>query len=306
MDLGFVSAILDESSYQEMMDTAAALGYTSVEVACWPTGKAERRYAGVCHINVERVLEDEVYLHEICAYAAEKNVKITSLAYYSNPLHSDLSKREEVIAHLKNVILASGRMGIGMVTTFLGRMQDQTVERNLEEVKLVWPGILSFARDHGVRIAIENCPMLFGPDQWPGGQNLMTTPANWRDIFEVLPDANLGINYDPSHFVWQFIDYVQPLYEFRDRIWHVHFKDIKLFANKLSDVGTMAYPLSYMSPKLPGLGDVNWGMFISALTDIQYHGPMCVEVEDKAFEQTLEKKMDALRLSKKHLEQFLA
>ena len=169
----------------------------------------------------------------------------------------------------------------------------------------VWPPILKLAEELGVRIAIENCPMLFGPDQWPGGQNLMTTPAIWRKVFERLPSPNLGINYDPSHFVWQMMDYIQPLYEFKDKIFHVHYKDIKLFPDKLRQVGTMAYPLDYMSPKLPGLGDVDWGRYVSALTDIGYDGYTCIEVEDRSFEGSREKVLDSLRLSKRYMEQFV-
>ena len=137
------------------------------------------------------------------------------------------------------------------------------------------------------------------------GQNLMTTPPIWRRVFELLPSKNLGINYDPSHFVWQQIDYLKPLYEFKDRIYHVHFKDIKLFPEKLREVGVMAYPLDFMSPKLPGLGDVDWGKYVSALTDIGYDGYACIEVEDRAFEGSRERILDSLRLSKRYMEQFV-
>jgi len=305
MKLGFVSAILDQSSYEEMMDTAAALGFECVEVACWPQGKAERRYAGVSHIDAERVLEDETYAAHITAYAREKKVEISSLAYYPNTMDGDLVKREAAIAHLKNLIKASAKLGIGMVTTFIGRDQTKTVEENLALVKEIWPPVMEVAKENGVKVAIENCPMLFGPDQWPGGQNLMTTPAIWKKVFEILPYENLGINYDPSHFVWQMIDYIKPIYEFKDKIFHVHYKDIKVYRDRLDQCGIMAYPLDFMSPKLPGLGDVDWGKYVSALTDIGYDGCTCIEVEDKAFEGTKEKVLDSLKLSKKYMENFV-
>ena len=133
----------------------------------------------------------------------------------------------------------------------------------------------------------------------------MTTPENWKKIFDILPDSNLGINYDPSHFVWQMVDYIQPLYEFRDKIFHVHYKDIKMYPEKLKRAGTMAYPLEYMSPKIPGLGDVDWAKFVSALTDIGYNGYACIEVEDKAFEGTKEKVEDSLVLSQRYLRNFV-
>ncbi len=192
-----------------------------------------------------------------------------------------------------------------MVTTFIGRDQHRNFEDNFLIVKEVWPEILNLAKELGVKVAIENCPMLFGPDQWPGGQNLMTTPHNWRKIFEILDYDNLGINYDPSHFVWQMIDYVEPVYEFKDRIFHVHFKDLKVIKSKLNQVGILAYPLDFMAPKLPGLGDVNFSRFLSALTDIGYNGYACVEVEDRAFEDTKERILDSLKLSYHYMRNFV-
>ena len=305
MKLGFVSAILDQSNYEEMMDIASDLGFECVEVACWPQGKAERRYAGVSHIDAERVLEDEAYAKHILDYAAEKNVEISSLAYYPNTLDPDLEKRQAAVDHLMALIKASAKLGINMVTSFIGRDQSKTVEENLEIVKEVWPPIIKLAEEQGVKVAIENCPMLFGADQWPGGQNLMTTPANWTKVFEILPSDNFGINYDPSHFVWQMIDYIKPIYEFKDKIFHVHYKDIKVYPDKLQEVGIMGYPLDFMSPKLPGYGDVDWGKYVSALTDIGYDGYTCIEVEDKFFEGSQKKVLDSLKLSKRYMTQFV-
>lgn len=216
-----------------------------------------------------------------------------------------MARRSAAISHLRKVIEASHKLGVNMVTTLIGRDQNKTVEENLELVRQIWPPIIKHAENLGVKIAIENCPMLFGPDQWPGGQNLMTTPAVWRKLFEILPSPNLGINYDPSHFVWQMIDYIKPLYEFREKIFHVHFKDIKLYRERLDQVGVMAYPLDFMAPKLPGLGDVDWAQYVSALTDIGYDGYTCIEVEDRAFENSREKILDSLRLSKRYMEQFV-
>ena len=305
MKLGFVSAILDTYTYEEMMDFASAQGFECVEAACWPQGKAERRYAGVSHIDAEKVLEDAAYAQYIVDYAREKKVEISSLAYYPNTLDGNPEKRETAVTHLKNLIRASRKLGIGMVTTFIGRDQTKNVEENLELVKEVWPPILKLAEQEEVKIAIENCPMLFGADQWPGGQNLMTSPAIWKKVFEILPSANLGLNYDPSHFVWQMMDYIQPIYDFKEKIFHVHYKDIKVYRDRLDQAGIMAYPLDFMSPKLPGLGDVDWGKYVSALTDIGYDGYTCIEVEDKAFEGNKEKVEDSLLLSQRYLKQFV-
>jgi sugar phosphate isomerase/epimerase len=305
MYLGLVSAICDTMNFEEMIDFVSETELECVEVACWPTGKAERRYAGVSHINADDVLSDDAYAKHITDYATEKNVKISSLAYYPNMMDADLTKRKAAVEHIKKLICASAKLGVNMVTTFIGRDQSKTVEENLKLVGEIWPPIIALAEEKGVRIAIENCPMLFGADQWPGGQNLMTTPAIWRKVFEILPSDNFGINYDPSHFVWQMIDYINPIYEFKDKIFHVHYKDIKLYPDRLQEVGIMGYPLDFMSPKLPGLGDVDWGKYVSALTDIHYNGYTCIEVEDKAFEGSVEDVKKSVRLSAKYLRNFV-
>ena len=303
MKLGIVSAIYDGFSFEEMIDNAALNCYQCVEVACWPQGKAERRYAGVSHIDVENTSAD--YITYIKNYCSNKGIEISSLAFYPNTMDGDLEKRNANIEHLKKVINMSSLLGVNMVTTFIGRDQTKTVEENLEIFKEVWPEIIRLAEEKNVKIAIENCPMLFGRDQWPGGQNLFTTPKLWRKMFELIPSKNFGINYDPSHFIWQHIDYIKPIYEFKDKIFHVHCKDIKIYPDKLNDVGIMAYPLEYMSPKLTGLGDVDWGKYISALTDIGYDSFVCIEVEDKAFEGSKEKILDSVALSCRYMRQFV-
>lgn len=303
MKLGIVSAIYDGFTLEEAIENAVVNGCECIEVACWPQGKAERRYAGVSHIDVDNTSSEYIsYIKSLCR---EKKIEISSLAFYPNTMDGNLEKREANIAHLKKVINMSALLGINTVTTFIGRDQAKTVEENLELVKEIWPPIIRLAEEKGVKIAIENCPMLFGRDQWPGGQNLFTTPALWRKIFDILPSNNLGINYDPSHFVWQHIDYIKPIYEFRNKIFHVHFKDIKLYPERLDEVGIMAYPLDFMSPKLPGLGDVDWGKYVSALTDIGYEGFACVEVEDKAFEGSKERVCASVALSCRYMRQFV-
>ena len=224
MKLGLITAICEGMTFEEVVDFAAENGLECLEVACWPQGGAQRRYAGVSHIDVANL--DEEKANDIKNLCAKKGVEISALAYYPNTLDPDLEKRQSYIAHLYKLIDASAMLDVNMITTFIGRVPTKNFSENLEIVKEVWPPILEYAQKKGVKVAIENCPMLFTEDEWPGGQNLMTTPANWRKIFEIPPYDNFGINYDPSHFVWQQIDYIKPLYEFKDKIFHVHYKDI--------------------------------------------------------------------------------
>jgi sugar phosphate isomerase/epimerase len=147
--------------------------------------------------------------------------------------------------------------------------------------------------------------MLFTDDEWPGGKNLAVSPAIWRRMFEDIPSDHFGLNYDPSHMVWQHMDYLQPLRDFSARLFHIHAKDVRLDRHRLNEVGILATPLSYHVPKLPGLGEVDWGKFISVLGDVGYDGPVCVEVEDRAYEGSLESRKTALRQSATYLRNFI-
>jgi len=301
--LGFVSAIFADLSFEEVIIFASNNGYTCVEILCWPKGKAERRYAGVTHIDVNEL--DEMKINSIKKYAAEKNVEISALGYYPNPLDPDLEKREYYIEHLKGVIAAAVKLGLKNVNTFIGKDKNKNLEDNFQIFRKVWPAIIKYAEENSVKIGIENCPMLFTNDEWPGGNNLATTPSIWKRMFEEINSDYFGLNYDPSHLLWQQIDYIKPIYEFKDKIFHVHIKDVKIYRDKLDQVGVLATPLEFHSPKLPGLGEINWGKFISALTDIGYQGCACVEVEDRSFEDSLESRKNSLILSRQYLRQFI-
>ncbi len=303
MKLGFVSAVLADLRYEEVIDFAAEQGFTCVEMLCWPVGRAERRYAGVTHIDVSDL--DASKAAGYLDYGKKKGVEISSLGYYPNPLDPDPAKRQVYTDHILKLIDASALLGVNRVTTFIGRDKAKTVAENLLAFQQVWTPLVAHAEAKKVQVAIENCPMWFSDDEWPGGLNLATTPAIWREMFKAIPSPYFGLNYDPSHLVWQQMDYIKPIAEFKDRIFHIHFKDVKIYRDKLDQVGIMAKPLAYMAPKLPGLGDVDWGNFVSALNDIGFRGHACIEVEDKAFEDSLESRKKSVVLSRNYLSQYL-
>jgi sugar phosphate isomerase/epimerase len=303
MKLGFVSAILPELSLEEVLLFAQQEGFACVELMCWPVGKAERRYAGVTHIDADGFTAEDAA--RVNAMRQRTGVQISGLGYYPNPLAPDPAEAAVYEAHIKKVIHAARLLGLDLVNTFIGRDWTRTLEQNWPRFLETWRPLLHFAADEGVRIGIENCPMLFTGDEWPGGKNLATSPAIWRRMFQEIPDAHFGLNYDPSHFVWQRMDYLRPLREFAPRLFHVHAKDARLDQDRLDEVGILATPLQFHTPKLPGLGDVNWGRLFSVLTDVGYDGPVCIEVEDRAYEGTLESRKAALRQSARYLQQFL-
>lgn len=279
--LGLTSAMLGELSFEELIDFWSEEGLECVELACWPVMKTDRRYAGVTHVDVASLTKEKTdYINKYCL---DRNVDISALAYYPNTLDENPEKRRFYISHLYKVIDAAKLLGVNLVNTFIGRMTAVNLTENMKEAAAEWPAILRYAEDREIKISIENCPMLFIEDEWSGGQNIMTSPANRRKIFGLLRSDSLSIYFDQSHLVWQQMDYIKPVYEFKDRIFHIHFNDIKLFKDRLDDVGIMETPLEYMSPQIPDLGDVDWAKFVSALTDIGYDGYACIEIEDKAF-----------------------
>jgi len=304
LDLGFVSAILAERSFVEVIDFAATNEFRCVEIMCWPKGIAERRYAGVTHIDVEELQPDDIKV--IHNYLEQKGIYISGLGYYPNPLDPDPEKAGVYIDHLKKVIVAADKLGVPVVNTFVGRDPAQTVNYNLDCFKEIWPEIVDLAESRKVKIGIENCPMLFTADEWPGGKNLAISPDIWDQMFEIIPNVNFGLNYDPSHLVWMQMDEVQPIYQYSDRLHHIHLKDVKVYRDKLDRKGILAYPLDYHSPKIPGLGDVRWPDFFSALTSVRYRGPVCIEVEDKAFEGSQADVKRAILTSRNYLRQFLS
>lgn len=304
MKLGFVSAILPEQNLEDVFGVAKACGYQCVEAMCWPRGRADRRYAGVTHVDVTEfnsAARDRVYqLQE------RSGVTLSALGYYPNVLSSDAAAADVFRSHLLRVIDAAAELKLLVVNTFLGRDRSLSVDANWVRMVETWVPILKHAQQRGVRIGIENCPMLFSGDEWPGGDNIAVSPAIWRRMFHDLESPALGLNYDPSHLLWQQMDPAAPLKEFGPRVVHVHAKDARIDRDRLNDVGILAAPLAYHAPKLPGLGDVNWNRFFAALTDCGYKGPVCVEVEDRAYEHSIEGRVEALRQSAQFLRQFIA
>ena len=300
MKIGFVTAIAHDHDLDQVLGLAAETGYDVVEPMCWPLGKADRRYAGITHVDVVDFGAEEAA--SVTALCARHGVTFSALGYYPNPLVADEGEREVVLAHLRLVIDAASLLDVNLVTTFVGRDHTASVADNLARFEEVWPPLVEYAESKGVGVAIENCPMLFSTDEWPGGKNLAVSPALWRRMFEIIPSRSFGLNFDPSHLVWQHIDYARAIREFGDRILHVHAKDERIDADRLYSEGILG--LGWHDPKLPGLGEVDWGSFFAALTDVGYRGPVVVEVEDRAYEYGLDGRTRALRQSLRTIEPF--
>ena len=301
IQLGLVSAVLPELPLEGVVAETAKAGYECVEVMCWPVGKAERRYAGVTHIDVAKLDDGEV--SRIRDIFARENLFISGLGYYPNALSPDQAEAETRDPHPEGD-RGRGETRSAVVNTFVGRDYTQSVDANFERFRKVWPELINIAEGNGIKVGIENCPMLFTNDEWPGGKNLAVESE----------DLAADVRRDPQQVFRPELRPVAPGLAgngpdpgnpgVRSRFVHVHAKDARVDRERLNEVGILATPLEFHAPKLPGLGDVNWSAFFAELTAAGYRGPVCVEVEDRAYEGSLEDRLAAVRQSQVYLRQF--
>ena len=282
MKLGFLTAPFPDTPLGEVAEWAGTNGFESLEIACWPPSKgATRRYAGTSHIDVTDL--SEARAGEIVDEVASHGLTISGLGFYPNPMHPDAEVREAAIAHQKLVIEACARMKVPYFNTFLGGDSALNVDANWERALEIWPPIVEHAKAHGVRITIENCPMIFSYDEWPAGNNIAWSPYIWRRIISTWGDT-IGLNYDPSHLVWLMIDQERFIREFGPSIWHVQAKDVEINRDGLYERGVLSGGIGWQIPRLPGLGEAPWNRIFAALWRAGYDGDVIIEHEDRDFE----------------------
>jgi sugar phosphate isomerase/epimerase len=282
--LGLLTAAFPDLTLDEIARWASSEGFEMLEVACWPSsGGEKRRYAGVSHIDVERVDTDAVN-----TIFERAGLEISSLAYYPNNLDPDPEVRGAANEHLRKVVDAAQALGVAIVGTFVGRDKTRTISENFGEFRKVWPALVDYAGERDVTIAIENCPMIFSDDEWPGGNNLAYSPAIWDEMFSIVPSKRFGLNIDPSHLVWLQIDYERVVRDYGSRIVHVHAKDLQIDRDGLYRHGTLSGGIGWQVPRLPGLGEVRWDRFLAALYAAGYDHVVSIEHEDRTFEGTEE------------------
>ncbi len=283
MKLGLLTSPFEDTPLIDIARWASSIGYEQLEVASWPrSGTEARRYAGTAHLPIEDMTADRA--QAIVGELDETGISISALGYYPNNLHPEENVRRAALDHTKAVIRAAGLMGVPMIGTFIGADHTRPLEENYQRARTVLPEIVSFAADQGVRIAIENCPMIFSGDEWPAGKNIAYNPIIWRRLFEDFDGDTLGLNLDPSHLVWLMIDAERVVREFAERIYHVHVKDLEIDREGLYEYGSMSAGIGWQVPRLPGLGEIDWHRFVAALYRAGYDGALCVEHEDSDFE----------------------
>jgi sugar phosphate isomerase/epimerase len=299
MKLGFLTAALPGKTLEELVLWGKEKKFKMLEVASWPTSFEKRRYAGTQHINMDELNNEKAaYIKELMI---NNGMEISSLAYYPNYLSPNMDERGFFADHLKKVIKGASKLGVGIVGTFVGRDKDMNIEDSLVEYKKVFEPIVKFAEDYGVKLAIENCPMLW-KDRWPGGHNLAHSPEVWEKMFDLIKSDYIGLNLDPSHLIWQQIDYVKAVYDFKDKIYHTHAKDTKMLPERLSKCGI--YGFGFYQDKIAGLGDIDWKKYLDALYEIGYTGVVSVEHEDRAWEKDEKNILEGIELAGKLLSKY--
>ncbi|HCM5830598.1 sugar phosphate isomerase/epimerase family protein [Klebsiella pneumoniae] len=285
MKLGFLTGCLN-TTIEDKIIYASQVGFQTVEVSCWPVNN-NRDYSG-SDIDVENLTDEDA--GNIITMCEKNGIEISSLAYYDNMLHPDITIRQSYHKHLKSVIRAAQKLNVRLVGTFVGKNQSISLSENFELYQNIFSEFVEYAESHNVKLMIENCPM-------PGWQEdglpatISYSPEFWDEMFRLVPSKSLGLNFDPSHLHWLQIDYMDCIEKYNDRIFHVHAKDCILDRKSFSKYGVFGKKLNrqshedlgWFTPKIPGLGDISWHAFVSKLRQVGYDGVVSIEHEDRDF-----------------------
>ncbi|WP_134665781.1 MULTISPECIES: sugar phosphate isomerase/epimerase [unclassified Amycolatopsis] len=299
MKLGMLTACLPGWDLERIAKWAAGAGYEALEVACWPsTGGRdfEASHLPVAEFGPEQADRTRELM-------ARHGLGISALAYYENNLHPDPVRRAEIHTHLRASIDAAQELGVGLVGTFVGRDPGKSVRENQAEAETVFPALVEYAGERGVRLIIENCVMEgWHPDGYPG--NLAYSPELWEWMFSL----GLYLNWDPSHLTWIGIDPVETIAPYADRILHAQAKDVELDPRARQRYGffgktakTDPWETGWWRYRIPGLGQVDWAKVVDRLHEHGFDGTLSVEHEDPVWGGTPGKVMRGLEIAHRTL-----
>jgi sugar phosphate isomerase/epimerase len=301
MKLGFLTACMPERSLEDVAAFAGAQGFETLELAAWP-GEGNRPFVAR-HIAAERF--DGAEAERVRRALDEHGLGVSALAYYDNNLHPDPAEREAIHTHLRAVIDTAAAIGAPPVGTFIGRDPARSVAENLREAEQVFPALVDYAGERGVRLMIENCVMEgWHPDGYPG--NLAYSPELWEWMFEL----GLWLNFDPSHLLWLGVDPVAALRPYIDRVAHAHAKDAETFPERRNRYGFFGrtstreqdpWDMGWWRYRIPSLGQVDFRGYVDALYEGGFDGVLSVEHEDPVWGGSPEKVDQGLRVAYSHL-----
>lgn len=309
MKLGFFTSCLRGVPLEEIVKFASRVGFQALEVAAWPMKSDRDYFASTLDVNSL----DSSKASEIKKLFKDHNLEISSLGYYENNISADLEKRKAYNEHLKKVIDAASLLEVKLVGTFVGRKGNASVAESLEEFANVFGELVVYAEKRGVSLMIENCPMPgWGQDDPNRPGQIAYSPEIWEKMFELVPNKNFGLNYDPSHLYWMGIDPYEYVEKFKDRIFHAHAKDTEILNENLSyfgiygtQLGKRGHSGGWWRYRLPGFGEVDWALFIRKLYDSGFDGVLSIEHEDPVFEGSRELVERGLILGYNHLKPLI-
>jgi sugar phosphate isomerase/epimerase len=277
MEIGFLTWYFGDYPLEDLIGWAAENGLSGLELDNCPENLQD----------VKKIL------------ARYPQVKVHALGRSINYLVGGPAERAERANLLSRDIEKAAELGIGVINIFAGRDPYKTVEDNLEIFQEVFTPLVQKAEQYQVHLAMENCAQR---NWWPAGGNLAHTPEIWRKLFALIPSPALGLTFDPSHFIWQGMDYAHAVREFGSRIYYAHAKDAEVHKEVLADRGI--YGSDWWHYRLPGWGEMNWGVFFTALREAGYHGPIGIEHEDRYWNHNPQEIQHGLLMARDFLSQF--
>ena len=256
------------------LDWAKQLGFRSLEWVRFDTSPA-----GVGQVDWKPFAE------QLATDARARDLRISAIAaLYRNPL--DPRQSDYARATFGRAIEVAAHIGVKTVAGFPGAVIETELndrggnliykpfENYLPQLLAFWEPLAKLAADHDVRIAFEHCPQ--GAWHLPiMGYNMLAQPAMWERLFDATHCTNLGLEWDASHLICQFIDPVANIHKFGSRIFHVHAKDALIHRALLATYG-LCHP-GVAEHRTVGFGQSNWAEIVHALLRAGYDSDLNVE-----------------------------
>ncbi|MFQ6097981.1 MAG: sugar phosphate isomerase/epimerase family protein [Armatimonadota bacterium] len=260
MEVGLLTAPFRNETLEHVARWAADAGFDALEVASGPDSN---------HCDPTRVKARDI--RAVKDLLAECGIRLSSLACYRNTTETDPELRKQVLADMKRLVDVAAKLDVDIVCTMAGfPVEGKSKMQTIEEVcPRVFGPLCKHAAKRGVKIALEN---------W--FQTNIQNLAMFQRLFEVVPDENFGLNFDPSHLVWQGIDHLHAVECFANRIFHTHAKDTEIRRHQLRWVGNQVR--GWWRYVIPGSGVIHWGQYIACLKYNGFNGVLSIEHEDAA------------------------
>ena len=247
----------------------------------------------------------------------ENGVHLGSMAWFvTNHLEPEKGQQEANIRYLRRMIETAKMFGTNIISIGTQHHPSMEIKGHMEEALDLYEANFAkyahIAQEEGIRLCIENCPE-FG--------NLAYSPEAIEQMFQRVPSRAIGLEYDPSHLVWQGIDPIRFLRHFGDRVYTVHAKDTEFMEGNLFRYGVSGKMLGeateqdlYWRYRLPGLGVIDWKKLFDCLYELRFDGTVFIENEDPVFlgspmpsedPLVIAKRYEGVTLAKRFLDRFI-